>query len=300
MAEPLVSISCITYNHAPFIRECLDGFLMQKTNFEFEIIIHDDASTDGTKEIILEYASKYPQIIFPHLQTENQYSKGVTIIAPNFNYPRCNGKYIAFCEGDDYWIDERKLQKQIDFLESNPEFTMCFHSSRVIQQVKDVKKDFPPIEDREYQTDELFLKWLIPSASIVFRKNVLDERIKSKKLVGGDRVLSLLCADKGKIMGISDVMSAYRIHSGGISFVRIRDLKVNLYIKYIDHFKYLGENFNKISPKLISLKIVDNCMTIFLYYAKKGNPKAIKYLFLAIYYRPELLWKGLLKPFKRI
>jgi glycosyltransferase involved in cell wall biosynthesis len=299
MNNPLVSISCVTFNHAPFIRECLDSLLMQNTNFQFEIIIHDDASTDGTREIIEEYTAKYPEIIFPLLQRENQYSKGFNVIAPHFNYPRCKGKYIAFCEGDDYWTDELKLQKQIDLLESTYDLTMCFHSSKVIQQVKDVKKEFPPVEDREYLTDELFLKWLIPSASIVFRRDVLDERIKSKRLVGGDRVLSLLCADKGKIMGISDEMSAYRIHSGGISFVRIRDLKVNLNIKYIDHFRYLGENFNKISPKLISLKIVDNCMTIFLYYAKKGNPKAIKYLFLAIYYRPELLWKGLLKPFKR-
>jgi hypothetical protein len=100
-------------------------------------------------------------------------------------------------------------------------------------------------------------------------------------------------------MGMSDEMSAYRVHMGGISFTRVQNLKVDLYIRYIGHFKYLGENFNKIPPKLIALKIVDNCMTIFLYYAKKGNQRAIKYLFLAFYYRPELLWKGLLKPFKR-
>ena len=272
---------------------------MQKTNFEFEIIIHDDASTDGTQEIILEYASKYPHIIFPLLQTENQYRRGMNVIAPHFNYPRCKGKYIAFCEGDDYWTNEQKLHKQIDFLESNLDYSMCFHSSKIIQQVKNVTKEFPKVEDREYKTDEIFLKWLIPSASIVFRSDIIDERIKSKRLVGGDRVLTLLCAEKGKVMGMSDEMSAYRIHSGGISFVRIKNLKVKLYIKYIGHFKFLGENFKKISPKLIALKIVDNCMTIFLYYAKKGNPIAIKYLFLAFYYRPDLLWKGLLIPFKR-
>jgi glycosyltransferase involved in cell wall biosynthesis len=293
-----VSICCLTYNHRPFIKECLEGFLIQKCNFKFEVLIYDDASTDGTSEIILEYQSKFPDIIKPIIQIENQYSKGVKVNS-FYNFSRAKGKYIAICEGDDYWFDESKLQKQIDFLESNYDYTMCFHSSKVIQQVKDVKKDFPKVEDREYLTDELFIKWLTPTASIVFRSDVLDERILSKRLVGGDRSLSLLCSDKGKIMGMSDEMSAYRVHLGGISFTRVQNLKVNLYIKYIDHFRYLGENFNKISPRLIALKIVDNCMTIFLYYAKKGNPRAIKYLFLAFYYRPELLWKGILKPFKR-
>jgi glycosyltransferase involved in cell wall biosynthesis len=95
MSKPIVSISCITYNHAPFIRECLEGFLMQKTNFSFEILIHDDASTDGTKDIIEEYAAKYPELIFPIYQSENQYSKGVRGMMANFNFPRSRGKYIA-------------------------------------------------------------------------------------------------------------------------------------------------------------------------------------------------------------
>ena len=99
---PLVSICCITYNHAPYIRQCLDGFMMQQTNFTFEVLIHDDASTDGTADIIREYESKYPDIIKPIYQTENQYSKGVKVSA-TFNFPRAKGKYIAMCEGDDYW-----------------------------------------------------------------------------------------------------------------------------------------------------------------------------------------------------
>ena len=109
---PLVSISCITYNHAPFIRQCLDGFLIQKTNFAFEIVIHDDASSDGSKEIIEEYVNRHPDIIFPMFQVENQYSKGMRGMTFRFNFPRCRGKYIALCDGDDYWTDETKLQKQ--------------------------------------------------------------------------------------------------------------------------------------------------------------------------------------------
>ena len=109
---PLLSICCVTYNHKKYIRQCLDSFLMQKTNFKFEIIIHDDASTDGTADIIKEYYEKYPDIIKPIFQTENQFSQGKSI-SKTFIYPRIKGKYVALCEGDDYWTDPYKLQKQV-------------------------------------------------------------------------------------------------------------------------------------------------------------------------------------------
>src|SRR5690625_3999133 len=103
MNKQIVSISCITYNQSSYIRQCLDGFLMQKCNFKFEVLIHDDASTDNTADIIKEYQAKYPDIIKPIYQAENQYSKGVRGINIRFNFPRAQGKYIALCEGDDYW-----------------------------------------------------------------------------------------------------------------------------------------------------------------------------------------------------
>ena len=112
----IVSIITLTYNHEPYIRECLDGNLMQQTSFKFELLIHDDASTDNTANIIREYAAKYPNIIKPIYQTENQYSQKVPI-GCTYLYPRAQGKYIALCEGDDYWTDPLKLQKQVDFLE---------------------------------------------------------------------------------------------------------------------------------------------------------------------------------------
>lgn len=96
--EVLVSISCLTYNHAPYIKDCLNGFLIQKTNFKYEVLIHDDASNDGTKEIIEEYQLKYPDIFFPIFQTENQFSKGHKGFNQKYNYPRARGKYIALCE----------------------------------------------------------------------------------------------------------------------------------------------------------------------------------------------------------
>lgn len=130
--SPLVSISCITFNHAPFIRQCLDGFLAQETEFLFEIVIYDDASTDDTVSIVKEYIEKYPELIKPYFNLENQYSKGTRGMNMRFNFPRCAGKYIAFCEGDDFWTDPLKLQKQIDFLEKNPNYSIsCTNYSEV-------------------------------------------------------------------------------------------------------------------------------------------------------------------------
>jgi glycosyltransferase involved in cell wall biosynthesis len=122
MNNPLVSICCITYNHKQYIQKCIEGFLMQKTTFQFEVLIHDDASKDGTSEIIRQFELLYPNIVKPILQTENQYSKGVRNITSRYNFSRSKGKYIAMCEGDDYWTDPYKLQKQVDFLEKNNEF----------------------------------------------------------------------------------------------------------------------------------------------------------------------------------
>jgi len=120
----IVSIRCIVYNQAPYLRQCLDGFVMQKTDFRFEAIVHDDASTDDSASIIEEYAEKYPEIIKPILETENQYSKHDGSLRRIVD-SACKGKYIALCEGDDYWTDPLKLQKQIDFMESHPEYGMC-------------------------------------------------------------------------------------------------------------------------------------------------------------------------------
>ena len=112
----MVSICCITYNQEEYIRDALDGFLSQETDFSYEVLIHDDASTDGTADIIREYARQYPEIIKPILQTENQYAKGLTNVSGTYNFPRAKGRYIAMCEGDDYWTDPHKLQRQRNIL----------------------------------------------------------------------------------------------------------------------------------------------------------------------------------------
>ncbi len=146
--EIKVSVLCTAYNHEKYIRKCLEGFVMQKTNFKFEVLINDDASTDNTAQIIREYEEKYPDIIKPIYQTENQYSKGIKITL-NILSPLIKGKYVAFCEGDDYWCDENKLQAQFDIMEANPDCKMSIHRVGSCKENGEYKNCFKPQNNRE-------------------------------------------------------------------------------------------------------------------------------------------------------
>ena len=215
MKEPLVSISCITFNHENYIRDALEGFLMQKTDFDFEILIHDDASTDGTQKIIEEYAGKYPEIIKPILETENQYVKGRrgSLV---FNIPRAKGRYIAFCEGDDYWTDPRKLQKQVDFLEKNKDFIACVHRVKIMaEEGRTVDDEYisPPDIIR---TKDLYTGWLFHINSLLVR-NIREEFVQWSSSMYIDTAFSIMISQYGKIKGLPDVMSVYRKHTSGLS-----------------------------------------------------------------------------------
>lgn len=207
----LVSIQCLVYNHEPYLRQCLDGFVMQKTNFKFEAIVHDDVSTDNSAAIIREYAEKYPDIIKPIFETENQYSKHDGSL-DKIMADACNGKYIALCEGDDYWIDPLKLQKQVDFMESNIAFSMCFHMVDIRSEGNMEKVQyFEQLEDREYSPNEIIRKWIIPTCSMFYRSEVNARKPHNSKFVFGDDVIYATCLSLGKIYGMSDIMGVYRL-----------------------------------------------------------------------------------------
>ena len=216
---PLVSISCITYNHAPYIRQCLDGFMMQQTNFAFEVLIHDDASTDGTTEIIKEYEENYPDIIKPLYEEENQWVKGRRGSAV-FNFPRAKGKYIALCEGDDYWTDPLKLQKQVDFLEANPEYVMCSHMFKEYLQTEcKFRSDWRGTlkEGLNYDLDRLIHGyWDFHPLTVMFCTAKLDLKEYSLYPYSMDAVLFFHLLKKGKGYMIPEEMGVYRIHSGGV------------------------------------------------------------------------------------
>lgn len=281
--ELMVSIRCATYNHEPYIRQCLEGFVMQKTNFRFEAIVHDDASTDGTAAIIKEYADRYPDIIKPIFEVENQYRRRkLTAIMDSYMH----GKYIAICEGDDYWIDPYKLQKQVDFLETNPEYSMCFHRSNILNGLKiNPVINAKVIEDKDYSANELFENWIVPTASIVYRKSCyipIDKYIKPERMLNGDIILVLNCASRGKIRGFSDVMSVYRMHSGGVTY----DTRIskNRTMKYPDHYLYIKDNFPIVSKSVVNKAIAGAYMSRILVQDRMIDK--MKDLFTALYYHP--------------
>ncbi|MFZ4619441.1 MAG: glycosyltransferase [Bacteroidota bacterium] len=216
-STPLVSICCLAYNHEKFLRTAVDSFLMQKTTFPFEIIIHDDASTDGTAEIIREYHEKHPGIIVPILQTENQYSKGVRP-SPTFVWPKARGRYIALCEGDDYWTDPLKLQKQIDLLETETRFSACFHETKQLDDSGAEGRTFGKGTPEILGTEETFVP-LSPlhTSSIVFRNilGTLPEWFST--VVSADMALFSILSAHGPLKKISGTMSVYRKHPQGIT-----------------------------------------------------------------------------------
>ena len=245
---PLVSISCITYNHAPYIRQCLDGMLMQKTSFAFEILIHDDASTDGTDTIIKEYADKYPNIIKPIFETENQYQSGKPIGTLVWNLPRAKGKYIALCEGDDYWIDENKLQMQVDFLEKNPEYGMCYTKAyKYIQDKKKIKGSFgSKVNDF---SDLLINGNRIPTLSVCSRLNLMRKYSKEiepskKHWLMGDYPMWLWIAHNSKLKFFNDYTCIYRVLSESASHSQNIEKKMSFNKSYYEIRQFFSQLYS--------------------------------------------------------
>lgn len=246
-----VSVLCTAYNHEKFLRKCLDGFVMQKTNFKFEAIIHDDVSTDGTKAIIEEYAKKYPDIIVPIYETENQYSKGVELV-DNIMFPVARGKYIALCEGDDYWCDENKLQLQYDFMESHQECSACFHNT-IRKDLKGVNKDiyFNSWTDIHYLTpEESICGYYVHTSSYFIRREYFVKKKYQKKYWFGDytRLTGFLLT--GKLAVLPQVMSVYNSNNEMGVTAEVYDL--NNIENFVKQFSLLVEylnGFNEYSNK---------------------------------------------------
>ena len=287
MTNYTVAVWCITYNQKDFIKDALNGFVMQKTNFPFVVIVHDDKSTDGTSDIILEYAKKYPNIIIPVIESENQWSKGglkhiVNIMNSHYRI----GKYIAFCEGDDYWTSPDKLQTQIDFLESHPEYSMCFHSAKKKYECNSIAWiNCENIGDKDYDATDLFVNWTVPTASVVCRKEAMEfyANIKgAERIQNYDIFIILSCAMTGKIRGISKQMSVYRIQGEGLTYNQKALIKCKM--NNPEHFMCLKENF-----PIVNSKPVDETISKTLFeraMIQVNINKCLKDLILSIQYSP--------------
>lgn len=269
--DPLVSICCITYNQEEYLRQSIEGFLMQETSFPYEIVIHEDASTDGTANIIREYEEKNPEIIKPIYQTENQYSKESML--PFITTLRAaKGDYVAICEGDDYWTDPLKLEKQIAEMKRNPDCAISFHPT-VIKWDDGMHDDelichhsekihIVPIEEVIRGGGSSF----IPTASVIISSSVIPRIIDfftySENYPYGDYFIQVLGAERGGALYLNDIMSVYRKNVTGSysetlekrdtefltaqvvsTLESYREIDEFTDFKYTDHFAYKQRSF---------------------------------------------------------
>lgn len=254
----LVSISVLAYQHKDYIKQCLDGILMQKTNFAYEIILGEDGSNDGTREICIDYAQKHPDKIKLFLRTRNNviYISGVPTGRFNFieNLKAAKGKYIALCEGDDYWTDPLKLQKQIDFLEKNKDYNICFHKAQLLLRDEFLVHEIPKnINLNSCSYIDLLKHYnFITTASVVFRnqKNLVFPKW-FYKIPYGDLGLYKLINKEAQIMCLPDIMSVYRMHDDGI-YTKLSKLEQNLQV--LMFYKLIRNKVNKEELNIIKNK----------------------------------------------
>jgi glycosyltransferase involved in cell wall biosynthesis/RimJ/RimL family protein N-acetyltransferase len=212
-AATLVSVCILTYNHSKYIRQCLEGVMMQQTSFAFEVIIGEDCSTDDTRSIIKEFELKYPGIIKPVYHEKNV---GPQRNAYEYCWPRLTGKYIAVCEGDDYWTDTHKLQKQVDFLEANEDFVLCFHGTRTVNEVGEVlntEEMKGPVNVFDWKS--IFHKH-IATMSVVFRNCIPNTHKDFVHVTYGDLFLFTVLSQYGKLAELGFIGGNYRKHAFGL------------------------------------------------------------------------------------
>ena len=225
---------------------------MQQTSFEFQIVVVDDASTDGTPAIIQEYYSTYPNLIIPILLSENHYSQRRDK-THYFREKEEDIPFIAVCEGDDYWIDPLKLQKQVDYMTSHPDCMMCFGNA--IEHWEDgckPDKSFSNLEERDYSGQEICWHWIVPTASVIYRSSILQtdlylQKKNDKKLIVGDLPLFLTCAAFGKLHAFSDIFSVYRKHDSGFTRNFNAKRSYQMGIMWKEFPKLFGPDYSEVS-----------------------------------------------------
>ncbi len=259
--EIVVSIICNTYNQEDYIAEAIESFLMQKTTFKFEVLIHDDASTDNTVNIIQKYEKIYPDIIKPIYQKENQYSKGIPITI-KYQFPRINGMYVAYCEGDDYWTDEYKLQKQVEALEKHPECDICAHTAFMVEanSKEKIKAIAPSINDTIFTVEEVIMGGgaFVATNSLMLRTENVLHPSKFYEYYRIDFALQIQGALRGGMVYLSSIMSEYRSLAKGSwtkKMLENPEQFINSYNKLIKMLEIVDEETHGKYSGIISKRI---------------------------------------------
>lgn len=264
----------MTYNQDEYIRSCLEGFVMQKTNFPFVAVIHDDASTDNTASIILEYASKYPAIIKPYIEKENQWSKHDGSLGRIMDSLTTHSKYIAFCEGDDYWTDPYKLQKQVDLLESDENIKLVYTSYECVGHNGDTikRKGYEANMRMSSSGDvlsKLFLRNFIQTCSVCMRTDIFTSEVMKGCPSKYDYAYFLASACSGDMAYIPQKTCAYRKGNGSITITQNKEVNKGLWeaYKYFVRYFYTG-NTKKISKRE---QLATRCHILTRYLSHKGE-----------------------------
>lgn len=292
--SPIVCVHCLAYNHERYIEDAIKGFLMQQTNFPFIVVIVDDHSTDRTPDIIKAYQDMYPDVIKGILLEENYHSLKKSK-DPFFEPYDRQAKYIAICEGDDFWTDQNKLQKQVDFLETHQDFSMCFHGADILNETQSVPLlQCESIQTREYFPPDVFPAWTVPTASLVYRKQILEYHLKRKEWQwAGDIVKIMQGMHTGRVWAFSEHMSVYRMNYGGMMHTQahIDDHDKRL----ANHYRFLRINFPKIDKDYIAYFLSSYHYTQFRHsdriFSKLGH------FFCALYESPQYVMSKLTNHF---
>lgn len=274
-AAPVVSILCTTYNHEAFIREALEGFLAQRTSFPFEVVVHDDASKDGTADIIREVAAQHPDIIRPILQTENQYSQERGRVT-RIMRAAARGEFIALCEGDDQWIDPGKLQRQVDHLRAHPEQPLCF-TNGYNAYPDGTRQDYlrswldGQVPGEVVGLRDIVTRNFIPTASIMFRRTVLNTfSDEVQRLTAFDWLLLTAMATRGPLGHVDGITCVRRVHEGG-------SISMKPFLEKIDVNLHLLDQVDLISDRhcadLTDARRTELCATAIQHTIDRGTPR---------------------------
>lgn len=260
--EPLVSIICNTYNHEKYIRDTLEGFLMQKTDFPFEILVHDDSSTDKTADVIREYEAKYPDLIKPIYQTENQLSQKIRVSIV-YQYPRIRGKYTAFCEGDDYWTDPTKLQRQVEALEKHPEADICACAANKTRAGEPCGMIAPEGQDCVIPVERVIKGGgdFVATCTLMVRSAVVRDIPRFRDSYPFDYTTQIHGALRGGMVYLSEPVGTYRIFGEGswtANYYSNINLRKETYARIRNMLKILDEDTEGKYSDVITRVIKEN------------------------------------------